>query len=628
MTASKVRRPRRKGKPMFATPEERAALPPRKAPYWSRVKKMQALGLQKNLTGSIWVARLTGWSPKAIGVPPEAPPHKRFPVYSYAEAMAAAETWCEKLLNPPEAPTPAGSQQEPWMPGNARKPDMPTVGHALDQHLAFLESKQIEAKGTSRSKTQLIKNALGKIRLAELVSNDINAWLKDIVESAPKRRAKEGCQPQEDQNWDTDKPENKRRRQSTANRYLADLLASLNLAFANGWVDSNKAWVGITKFADATGSRDKILDAEQQSQLLNACSPELRPVVFAALLTGSRSGPILRWQVKNFRPMDRAILVGFDKSHQRERLAPLSDEAIAVFHHICKGRDPEETMFLKANGQPWGRNHHTRPFKEAMATLGLDMSIYGLRHTCITVWLASGIEPAMVASAVGTSTQMIEKHYKNPRVGNLADTLNQRVPQIGSFGGEIDEINAMYAAQRIQRLQGKKELKFTLASLHPSEYLGKAEGGRSDPPPARLRPTREQLEERVTQMPLTQVADHFKVSGTTIKAWCVKLGIVTSKRGEWAKRMKEMREQGELAPFCAADRPPMPTKEELATLILEMPATEIAKRFGVRGPTVLKWARKWEIPCPGPGYWAIKAGQEYQKEKLARRRSARQKKAS
>jgi len=628
MTSPKPRRQRHKSKPRFSTPEERAALPSQKAPYWTRVKKLQALGFQKNIHSEVWLARLTGYSPKAIGVPPESPNPKDYPVYSYAEAMAAAEVWCDEALAQSTTEAKTAPQQGTWVPGSKIKPEDPTVGQAIDHHLALLEVRQIEAKGTARSKASLLKKALGTIRLSALTGSDITAWQTSIVTSAPKRRAKKGCEPKEDANWDPDLPENKRRRQSTANRYLGDLLAALNLAYTNKWVESDKAWSSITKFADATGSRDTILDAEQQSRLLNAATPELRPVVFAALLTGSRPGPILRWKVKAFRPLDRAVAVGWDKRHNRERLAPLSDEAIAVFHHICRDRDPEEPMFVKANGKPWGRNHYARPFKEAMATLGIEMSMYGLRHTCITAWLASGIEPAMVASAVGTSTGMIEKHYKNPRVGSLADTLNQKAPRIGSYNAEVDSINAMYAAQRQQRLQGKLELKFTLASLHPSHYVGKAHGGLADPPPDRLRPTREQLEERVRQMPLAQVADHYGVSGTTIKAWCLKLGIVTSKRGDWAKHMKELRERGELPPSTTADRPPKPTKEELIALIQEMPATEIGKRYGVRGPTVLKWARNWDIPCPGPGYWAAKAGQEYQREKKARVQAEKRERAS
>ena len=50
-------------------------------------------------------------------------------------------------------------------------------------------------------------------------------------------------------------------------------------------------------------------------------------MAYGALLTGNRYGPMTKWKVKAFRPRERAIQVGWDKKHQRERLAPLGAKA-------------------------------------------------------------------------------------------------------------------------------------------------------------------------------------------------------------------------------------------------------------------------------------------------------------
>jgi hypothetical protein len=64
-------------------------------------------------------------------------------------------------------------------------------------------------------------------------------------------------------------------------------------------------------FPDATGVREEVLDAKQQSQFLNLCTPEFRPLAYAALLTGCRYGPMTRWRVKDFRPLDQCLRIGW-----------------------------------------------------------------------------------------------------------------------------------------------------------------------------------------------------------------------------------------------------------------------------------------------------------------------------
>jgi hypothetical protein len=315
MTKAKSRPAGRKKAIKLTTESERAECPPRKAPYWVKFKKGQALGYQRGPYGAVWVARLNRKGRKIIGVPPEEPSQGEYPVLTFAEAMASTETWCEGRLRPLQEPVPTNMKLDPWRPGSDSKPERPTVGQALDMHLYAVETRQIEAKGASRSKIRRIKAALGHHLLSELTSNHLTTWQANIVANPPQRHSKKGAGPAFDEEFDPEDHKSKRRRQSTANRYLGDLKAALNRAYEAGWIDTDRAWRGVKRFEYATGVRDQILDLDEQGDLLNRATPELRPLIFGALLTASRPGPMRKWKVKNFRPEHKCILVGYDNAH-------------------------------------------------------------------------------------------------------------------------------------------------------------------------------------------------------------------------------------------------------------------------------------------------------------------------
>ena len=621
MSRAKPAKAGRKAAISFITSEDRARIPIRKAPYWMPLGEGQSLGLQKRESGTVWLARLT--SPRrqeVIGVPEEERFQSKCPTLTCAQAMIVAEAWCKARLNPP---LPATSLERPA--GSTAVPTNPTVGDALDQHLHVLESRQIEAIGSSRSRSNKIKREIGHILLSELVMKDITDWLANMVASAPQRRCKKNGAPNLDPNWDPTDDDKKRKRQSTANRCLSTLKAALTRAFNNDWVETNKAWRSIKPFPDATGVREEVLDAKQQSHFLNACTPEFRPLAYAALLTGCRYGPMTHWRVKDFRPVHQCIRVGWDKRHKRDRLAPLTDESIAVFHHICLGRDPEEPLFLKANGKPWGRNHQLRPMGEGTKAMNIDVTFYNLRHTAITMWLLAGMDISNVASIVGTSAKQIEEHYKNPRVGVLAEEMNQRVPRISTSSAKIDAIAKIYQQQRLEQFLGAKELDFDFEDLHPSKYMGKIFGGLVDAPPAKPKPTCEELRVLVQEIPVVQIAKRYETSDVTIRKWCQKEGIEVPPRGYWTRRRSEERQAAKLKSKGLPPRPPRPSKEVLEDLIWKMSANEVAKLFGSTGPTVLKWAVSMGIKCPGRGYWSKRGGEAYQKRKKALCLAARRK---
>jgi integrase len=78
--------------------------------------------------------------------------------------------------------------------------------------------------------------------------------------------------------------------------------------------------------------------------------------------------------------------------------------------------------------QAWTRNGIRCRFKRLRAKLGLkEVVAYTYRHTYITDALCRGVPAAVVAELVGTSVQMIEKHYGHLSV--KGDMLRQAAIQ-------------------------------------------------------------------------------------------------------------------------------------------------------------------------------------------------------
>ena len=74
---------------------------------------------------------------------------------------------------------------------------------------------------------------------------------------------------------------------------------------------------------------------------------------------------------------------------------------------------PDRSLFLTADGLPWGESLHKRPFAAAVNKAGLDTeaTFYSLRHASITRMLKAGVPTQAVAEHHGTSARMIETNY-------------------------------------------------------------------------------------------------------------------------------------------------------------------------------------------------------------------------
>ena len=81
-------------------------------------------------------------------------------------------------------------------------------------------------------------------------------------------------------------PEAIRQRRSTTNRLLTILKAILNHAHREGRCASDDAWRTVRGFREADAARLRYLSDDESRRLTNACPPDFRALVTAALLTG------------------------------------------------------------------------------------------------------------------------------------------------------------------------------------------------------------------------------------------------------------------------------------------------------------------------------------------------------
>jgi integrase len=104
---------------------------------------------------------------------------------------------------------------------------------------------------------------------------------------------------------------------------------------------------------------------------------------------------------------------------------PISPQLAAK---LKSDREPDAPLLLRANGSQWqstGRDEYAGPFGQVVAGLGLDVTVYALRHSMIVRSLLAGVPLRIVAAGTDTSATMIEKTYSS-YVGHYADEVARR----------------------------------------------------------------------------------------------------------------------------------------------------------------------------------------------------------
>jgi integrase len=409
--------------PKLDTRSARAKLLTRAEPYWTVISEGCALGYRRGAKGGTWIARFRDEAGKqhygALGAADDARDADGLSVFSFAQAQGRARDWFRVK---------AAEQAGDFIPLN--RPYM--VMDAVTDYLA--DYKRRSGKATDRMEASVrawIEPELGAVPVAKLTRRRIQDWHQKIAETPARLRTRAG-QPQKHREADTS-PEGVRRRRSAANRILTILKAALNHAYRERRCASDEAWRQARSFREADAARLRYLSEDEAKRLTNACLPDFRALVTAALFTGCRYGELAVMTVDDFNPDAGTLWVRMSKGG-KPRHVVLTQEGRDFVAQRTAGKPGSMRLFLRGNGKPWHKSDQQRPLDAACAAARIDppANFHGLRHTYASRLAMRGVPLQVIARQLGhADTRMVEKHYGHLAPSYVADTVRAAFGTLG-----------------------------------------------------------------------------------------------------------------------------------------------------------------------------------------------------
>jgi integrase len=307
-----------------------------------------------------------------------------------------------------------------------------TVAKAMEAYCDWLDVNRKTGPDARIRARALINPALGEIPVAVLTTDMIRKWHADLAKAPPRVRTREGLK-QQYKAIDKHDEDVKRRRKVTANRVLTYLRAALNMAWRDGHVASNTAWGRVEAFDGVNAARVRYLTIAEAKRLINACDPDFRQLVQAALQTGCRYGELTALLVHDYNADSGTLAIRQSKSGKARHVV-LTEEGAAFFKQLCAGRPGHATMLLRADGQPWGRAQQGALMAAACerAKITPAINFHGLRHTWASLAVMAGMPLMVVGKNLGhRDTRMVEMHYGHMAPSFVADAVRASAPRFG-----------------------------------------------------------------------------------------------------------------------------------------------------------------------------------------------------
>lgn len=396
---------------------------------WVRIGKGLALGYRAGKAGGTWYIRQQQegrYLYQAIGMADDVRDADGVEVFDYFQAADKARTA-------------AGVKIE--------KAAKYRVSEALDEYLEWFRAHRKSVRDTEISIEGHIRPRLGSVEVAKLTARQIRQWMQTLLESPRIVRGKE-------KPVDTSDPEAVRKRKATINRVLTILKAALNFAYHEGRTPSADEWRKVKPYPGVDVPKVRYLTEKECTRLMNACDPDFRLLVQAALLTGCRYGELIRLEVGDYHADAGSIHVRQAKGG-KPRFVPLTVEGRRFFERLAAGRlgnapmlDHATPVWEEVNGKmvqksiraPWGESHQSRPMREASAKAKIKpaVSFHDLRHTYASLLAKAGVPLQVIAAALGhADIRMTERHYAHLAPDHVAQQIRANLPNFGIAGDNV-----------------------------------------------------------------------------------------------------------------------------------------------------------------------------------------------
>ena len=410
----------------LSTRTARLRLAPRKKPYYRLIDHGRHIGYYKGTRGSTWLARLNKggrYVESSLGATDDISDANGIDVLSFAEAQAKAREWFDT-----QARGDSDIRNGPY-----------TVSQACDDYMEDYVRRSGKDQANTRGRLARIKAALGSIEVNRVTSEQIKKWRSELSDGDPLTRSKELDDKGERRRRVIDRsdPDVQRRRKASANRMLTVLKAVLNHAFhqppTGVQITRRAAWEAVKPFKEADAPKIRYLTDDEALRLRNACDPDFRDLVDAALLTGCRYGELCNLSVRDFDPRAQMLHVQRSKSG-RARSVALSDEGVALFRRLSMGKSGEQPMLAREDSTRWRSSHQLRRMEEASraAKISPPASFHILRHTYASRLAMNATPMPVIAAQLGHSdTRMTERHYAHLGQSYVAESFRKFFQPLG-----------------------------------------------------------------------------------------------------------------------------------------------------------------------------------------------------
>ncbi len=381
------------------------------------------MGYRKGKKGGAWIARFFlgdgKYQEKKIGTADDVQDADGVSILSFGQAQELARVWFSEQ-GKRRAGLDVGVAQQGY-----------TVKQALDDYLAWFTVHRRGLQPLQYAINAHILPELGRHEVEKLSHAHMWTFHENLASQAKRKRTRPG----EDQKFfdAPSSPEEKRQRKVTANRILNVLKAALNKAYLEGRVFSDEAWRRVKPFRGVNAAKVQYLTEEQCRQLVEACEESFRPLVQAAILTGCRYSEISRLTFNDFNQDSGTLFIQMSKNG-KPRNVVLTEEGISFFADFKASNSPNDLIFIRPDGTPWGKSHQARPLKAACdaAKINPPASFHILRHTHASHLAMQGAPLAVIAAQLGHSdTRMAENHYAHLAPNYIAETIRNGFPKMG-----------------------------------------------------------------------------------------------------------------------------------------------------------------------------------------------------
>jgi integrase len=405
----------------------RARLPMRRAPYFVKIAKGLRLGYYRGATAGTWIGRRYlgegSYETDPLGLADDTTEADEVKVLDYWQAQEAVRRWAERNRLADVGMTRRG----PYSVSDA-------VRDYLEEIAAEKPARPV------RDARYIFANSvlpeLGHLLVETLTTDRLVRWRNGLAARPKGVRTKRTASTRATHAI-ADNDEARRKRKATANRSLTMLKAALNRAFRGGRAASDTAWRKVKPFARVEKPVIRYLSTDDARRLVNACPKDFRRMVQAALLTGCRYSELTNLLCADFNADSDTLTIRQAKAG-KPRHVVLTKEGEALFTDWTAGRPSNTHIFLRDDGQPWGKSHQQRPLNEAsdIAKISPPVNFHVLRHTHASHLAMKGVGLGVIAAQLGhADTRMTEKHYAHLAPSYVADTIRAHFPTLG-IGGD------------------------------------------------------------------------------------------------------------------------------------------------------------------------------------------------